>query len=72
MQSREMSYVQISRAHGECHLFADRQSAPTFSDLERVVRRSDEKFAAHTIDREADHRREERRHELAEALELSL
>lgn len=72
MQSREMSYVQISRARGECHLFADRQSAPTFSDLERVVRRSDEKFAAHTIDREADHRREERRHELAEALELSL
>ena len=34
MQSREMSYVQISRARGECHLFADRQSAPTFSDLE--------------------------------------
>jgi len=72
MQSREMTYVQLSRARGECHLFADRQSAPTFSDLERAVHRSDEKLAAHTIDREADHRREERRHELAEALELSL
>ena len=35
MQSREMTYVQLSRARGECHLFADRQSAPTFSDLER-------------------------------------
>ena len=72
MQSREMTYVQLSRARGECHLFADRQSAPTFSDLERAVRRSDEKLAAHTIDREAEHRREERRHELAAALELSL
>ena len=36
MQSREMTYVQAAlEGAGECHLFADRQSAPTFSDLER-------------------------------------
>jgi len=71
MQSREMTYVQLSRARGECHLFTDRQSAPCLSDLERSVRRSDEKSAAHTIAREAE-RRQERQHEQSPALQLSL
>ena len=65
-----MAYVQLSRARGECHLFTDQQSAPTLSDLELAVRRSDEKLAAHTIAREADLRREERHR--GRALELSL
>ena len=50
MQSREMTYVQVSRARGSTHLFSDAQHR---TELERLVGRSREKVSAHQIAREA-------------------
>ena len=53
MQNREMSYVQISRAKGETHLFCDEKTAGReHVELERLIQRSEEKLSAHTIARD--------------------
>lgn len=55
MQSREMTYVQISRARGETHLFCDKETAGRDqSELSRIVSRSEEKLSAHGILRERE------------------
>lgn len=66
MQNREMTYVQISRARGETHLFSDEKTAGQDRDeLTRMVSRSEEKLSAHAVAREKrqevsrDERREE-------------
>src|SRR5512135_194278 len=52
MQNREMTYVQISRARGETHLFSDEKTAGQDRDeLTRMVSRSEEKFSAHAVAR---------------------
>lgn len=66
MQSREMTYVQISRARAGTHIFTDRKTTPDLNDIERQANRSVEKAAAHTIAREAQ------KHELSQRLDLSL
>ena len=64
MQNREMSYVQLSRARCETHLFVDENSAGRDrSELERLVRRSDEKLSAHGVAREEQQRQERQRQE---------
>jgi ATP-dependent exoDNAse (exonuclease V) alpha subunit len=72
MQNREMTYVQISRARGETHLFCDEKTAGRDeSELVRKVSRSEEKFSAHAIAREADRRADDQRREQDQGL-LSL
>ena len=45
MQNREMTYVQISRARGETHLFCDEQTAGRDQgELARMVGRSEESY----------------------------
>lgn len=53
MQSREMTYVQISRARGDTFLFTDKATTSELGDIERQAARSVEKTAAHTVSREA-------------------
>ena len=53
MQSREMTYVQISRARGNTFLFTDKATTAQLGDIERQAGRSVEKTAAHTVSREA-------------------
>jgi ATP-dependent exoDNAse (exonuclease V) alpha subunit len=62
MQNREMTYVQISRAKCETHLFTDEAAAGRdLAELERLVKRSDEKFSAHGIAREEEERQKRQR-----------
>ena len=69
MASRELAYVQISRARGDTHLFSDARHR---SELERILGRSDEKLSAHQIAREADRRPERQRQQQDIAPELML
>ena len=58
MASRELAYVQISRAKRATHLFSDARNR---AELERILGRSDEKFSAHQVAREAERRPERQR-----------
>ena len=69
MASRELAYVQISRAKGTTHLFSDARNR---DELERLLGRSDEKFSAHQIAREADRRPERQRRHQEISPELTL
>ena len=69
MASRELAYVQISRARGDTHLFSDARHR---SELEHILGRSDEKLSAHQIAREADRRPERQRQQQDIAPELML
>ena len=72
MQNREMTYVQISRARGETHLFCDERTAGRDeSELVRMVSRSEEKFSAHGVARGGDRRADDQRREQDQGL-LSL
>ena len=55
MQSKEMTYVQVSRAKGETRIYCDQWSAgPELKELARSMTVSREKVAAHTIERQND------------------
>jgi conjugative relaxase-like TrwC/TraI family protein len=71
MQNREMTYVQISRAKGETHLFTDEKSAgQAQAELLRAISRSEEKLSAHTVAREAEQREQQQRQEQSHTLSL--
>lgn len=53
MQSREMTYVQISRARADTFLFTDKATTAELGDIDRQASRSVEKTAAQTVSREA-------------------
>ena len=73
MQSREMTYVQISRARGETHLFCDEHTAGRDeSELTRMVGRSEEKFSAHAMEQDDLRGHGERRPEQDAGLHLSI
>ena len=73
MQSREMTYVQISRAGGETHLFCDEQTAGRDeSELTRMVGRCEEKFSAHAMEQDDLRGHGERRPEQDAGLHLSI
>ena len=73
MQNREMTYVQISRAKGETHLFIDEKSAgrDRLEELARAADRSQEKLSSHAVAREEE-RRQERQHQEQDPNQLSL
>jgi ATP-dependent exoDNAse (exonuclease V) alpha subunit len=73
MQYRELTYVQLSRARGETHLFCDEQTAGRDqSELARMVSRSEEKLSAHAMARDDPRGHGERRPEEDPALHLSI
>jgi hypothetical protein len=52
MSDREQSYVQASRARGQCRLYTDRSEAgDEMTDLARQMSRSRQKHLAHDIER---------------------
>ena len=73
MQNREMTYVQISRAKGETHLFVDEKSAgrDRLEELVRAADRSQEKLSSHAVAREEE-QRQERQHQEQDPIQLSL
>ena len=73
MQNREMTYVQISRAEGETHLFVDEKSAgrDRLEELVRAADRSQEKLSSHAVAREEEQRQERQRQE-QDPIQLSL
>ena len=73
MQNREMTYVQISRARGETHLFCDERTAGRDQgELVRMVGRSEEKFSAHAMEQGDLRGHGERRREEDAAHQLSI
>jgi ATP-dependent exoDNAse (exonuclease V) alpha subunit len=52
MQNLEMSVVQLSRAKNNSHIFTDQQTVAGLEELERQMKRSQEKTSAHSVARE--------------------